>query len=278
MEQNRGQNRGRGGRGGRGGQGGRGGGPGRGRGAPRMESPAMSTATTASASSGQFQAGGGQGRGGRGYRGDAPGGRGGGPPRGGRGGPVQIFADQRPAALESRFSAKEQDELVARFQRLSPSTPTRVIRPGFGKQGDPIVLRANFFALKYPKNVVLYDYDIKFTPSVKNEERRLRKRILELLESSPEFAPYLHEIAHDRSQRLISRRLLPDDLSVPVNYYEEGRERSKQVYTVTFGDPKSLASKELDKLRIYNSLICFTLTSHYTVTYKETMLITTPFP
>ena len=73
----------------------------------------MSTATTASASSGQFQAGGGQGRGGRGYRGDAPGGRGGGPPRGGRGGPVQIFADQRPAALESRFSAKEQDELVA---------------------------------------------------------------------------------------------------------------------------------------------------------------------
>ncbi|KAH8109404.1 hypothetical protein DFH11DRAFT_1548366 [Phellopilus nigrolimitatus] len=119
----------------------------------------------------------------RGGRGDSPSGssgrgspagfRGGGGGGGGRGrgGPVQIFSPNAPAQPDARLSDKEQNALIASFKSLSTSVPDRVVRPGFGKRGAAITLRANFFALKYPKNVVLYDYAIEIKPAVKTEEK-----------------------------------------------------------------------------------------------------------
>ncbi|KAH8115534.1 hypothetical protein DFH11DRAFT_1725774 [Phellopilus nigrolimitatus] len=46
----------------------------------------------------------------------------------------------------------------------SPSDPDRAVRPGFGKRGTPVAVRTNFFALKYPKDLVLYDYPVVIAP------------------------------------------------------------------------------------------------------------------
>lgn len=279
MDNNRGQNRGRGGRGQQ-----RGGGRGRGGGGSAVDlaaqrspsatgtiSPSVSTSSASSFAPRGFSRGrGGSPSGGR----DSPsgsssagsgfaprGGRGGAPPgnrggyggaaphRGGRGGPASIFNAGQPARPEDRLSSREQDALVARFRSLSAGgTDNTVVRPGFGKRGAAIMLRANFFALKYPKNVVLYDYAVTIKPSVKDEERRTRKRIFELLESTVEFAPFLHEVAHDRAQRVISRRLLPSPFVIEVPYTEEGGStRNNKTYTVEIQEPKELRSADLDR-------------------------------
>ena len=181
----------------------------------------------------------GRGRGDRGgFRGRGGGGpRGGGPPRGGsqssfgrgrggRGGgsaPVQVFAPDKPAQPDARLNERELTALVSRFKNLSASVPDRVIRPGFGKRGTAVTLRANFFALKYPKNCVLYDYPVEITPPTEDKEKRLWRRLFDLFESSREVAPYLQGIAHDRVQRLIAKQALPDGFSVSVPFYDEGR-------------------------------------------------------
>ncbi|THH04985.1 hypothetical protein EW145_g5129 [Phellinidium pouzarii] len=169
----------------------------------------------------------------------------------GRGGmPTQVFEPNTPAQPASHLSDKELNALVARFKSLSTSVPNRVMRPGFGKRGTAVTLRANFFALKYPKNVVLYDYAIEITPAVKTEEKRLRKRLFDLLDGSQEFAPYLHDIAHDRMQRLISKRVLPADFSVAVPFYEEGEAGPRaggKTYIVKVLEPKELKSSDLDR-------------------------------
>ena len=85
-----------------------------------------------------------------------------------------------------------------------------VIRPGFGKRGTSITPLANFFALKYPKNCILYGYPVEITPPVKDEEKRLWKRLSDLFEGSREVAPYFQGIAHDRVQRLIVKQALMD--------------------------------------------------------------------
>ncbi|KAL5522335.1 hypothetical protein ACEPAF_2192 [Sanghuangporus sanghuang] len=196
---------------------------------------------------------------GRGQRGGGP------PPRGaspsgrgssgftrGRGGPpqVQIFAPGTPARLDSRSTDRDLDSLISRFKNLSTSVPDRVVRPGFGKRGNAITLRANYFALKYPKDCVLYDYPIGITPPVKTELRRFRKRLFDLFEASSEVSPYLGGIAHDRVQRLIAREPLPEDFSVSVQFYDEGepgpRPNSK-VYKLSLLEPKELRSADLDR-------------------------------
>ena len=138
----------------------------------------------------------------------------------GRGGPpqVQIFAPDTIARLDSRSTDRELDTLMSRFRNLSTSVPDRVVRPGYGKRGSAITLRANFFTLKYPKNCILYDYPIEINPEVKTAESRLRRRLFDLFESSQEVAPFLGEIAHDSSQRIIAKRLLPDDFSVSIAF------------------------------------------------------------
>lgn len=237
-------NRGGGGRGGdRGfvGRGGGGGGPpgrGGGRGFPGGQgrgSPASSEGFGGGrASPAVHGPGGGGGRGGfdRG-RGGPPGGgfRGGPRGRGGPGGPV-IFAEGSPAQSPPRLSDTSHSDLVTSFKALRV-IPDRPLRPGYGTLGTAITLRSNFFPIRLPKGPI-YDYNVDISP--KTDIKRLKIRIFQLLEQTPMCTPHLPYIAHDRSQRLVSARKLPQPLDIQVPFYEEEETAPRAgatVYTVS---------------------------------------------
>ena len=173
----------------------------------------------------------GSGRGDGGNRGGFRGGPGGGGPRGGsrgsggggggfRGPPpaAEVFAAGTPARVDARLSSL--DALVQSFSnlRVGPEMPAR---PGFGTAGTATVVRANFFALKYSPKLLIYDYEVVISPS--SDLRGPRKaRIFDLLEGSPECAPFRGYIAHDRSARLVSVRKLPQPLTTTIQFFEEG--------------------------------------------------------
>ncbi|KAH8110432.1 hypothetical protein DFH11DRAFT_1724023 [Phellopilus nigrolimitatus] len=96
---------------------------------------------------------------------------------------VRVFSPNTPAQAD-RVSDREQDALISRFHALSASDPDRVLRPGFGKRSAAIAIRANFFALKYSKDIVLYYYVVVIVPDVVSTA--VRKRGLKLLEYAPE--------------------------------------------------------------------------------------------
>ncbi|EKM51081.1 uncharacterized protein PHACADRAFT_165707 [Phanerochaete carnosa HHB-10118-sp] len=122
------------------------------------------------------------------------------------------------------------------------------LRPGFGTAGRPQNLRANFFALRLPANLQIYDYEVSITGD--KDLRRARKaRIFDLLESSPECAPFRDHIAHDNSARLVSAKELPQPLQVTIHFYEEGRSGpgdNAPVYTVEIKHKRTLNKRDID--------------------------------
>ncbi|KAH8100182.1 hypothetical protein DFH11DRAFT_766581 [Phellopilus nigrolimitatus] len=158
-------------------------------------------------------------------------------------GAIQVYAPNMPAQAGARLSDSGQGAERTRlsFEALSASDPNHVVRPGFGERRAAIAVRANSFVLKYPKEVVLYDYPVVIAPDVVSAA--VRKHVFELLESTPEIAPYLHEIAHGWTQRLVSRSRpsLLADVSATIS---EGHER---VYTFKVLEPKELRSADLER-------------------------------
>lgn len=125
--------------------------------------------------------------------------------------------------------------------------PERPLRPGYGTVGTPITVRANFFAMKVPQRA-MYDYVVEISP--KTDINRLKIRIFELLEQSPLCRPYLPHIAHDRSQRLISAKKLPQPLDIPVPFYEDNLTAppaNATVYTVSIKFERELDPRQLTK-------------------------------
>ncbi|KAJ2913428.1 hypothetical protein MD484_g6984, partial [Candolleomyces efflorescens] len=197
-------------------RGGRGGGGGGGRGGPGGGGPPPYQ--------GAPRGGGGGGRGfdNRG-RGGAPRGRGGFPggPGGFGGGGANapgVFNEGVPATLPPRLNDSTQQALISSFKNLSLSQrpgPERPLRPGYGTRGRPVTLRANFFAVRLPKGPI-YRYTIEITPKKALGDRK--PRIFQLLERSPLCQPHLPYIAHDKSERLVSARKLPQPLDIQVRY------------------------------------------------------------
>ncbi|KIJ59485.1 hypothetical protein HYDPIDRAFT_118463 [Hydnomerulius pinastri MD-312] len=197
-----------------------------------------------------------------GPRGGGPprgGGGGGGPPRGGAGGPRGGFGGGGgppgggasgdiifggPASVDQRLATS--DKLVATLTKL-PYNPERPHRPGFGTLGNPVVLRANFFATKFPSGIV-YDYHVEIAPTT--DINRIKARLFRLLEQSthPGWQELVPFIAHDGSARLVSAKKLPQPLDVPVVFLEEGetqpRTRAK-TYMVSI-----VSSGELDTRKL----------------------------
>lgn len=128
--------------------------------------------------------------------------------------------------------------------RVGPEMP---LRPGFGTASKAHVLRANFFALQLPPKLEIYDYEVAISP--KADLRGPRKaRIFELLEGSPECAPFRGYIAHDRSARLVSARKLPQPLALTIRFYEEGApgpDDRAPVYNVEVILTRTLAGKDI---------------------------------
>lgn len=184
------------------------------------------------------------GHGGGGYRGG--GGGGGGGYRGGAPGSAGIFAENIPPQIPARLSGAELQKLIDGFKSIKIK-PERPLRPGYGTVGTPVTLRANFFAMKVPQGPI-YDYVVEISP--KTDINRLKIRIFQLLELSPLCQPYLPHIAHDRSQRLVSAKKLPQPLDIPVPFYEDnqaGPPANATVYTVSIKFERELDTRQLTK-------------------------------
>lgn len=180
-------------------------------------------------------------RGGDGNRGSF---RGGVPTGAAASGDGRIFGS--PAPVDQRLQTS--DELVRVLKKL-PYKPERPHRPGFGTLGTPITLRANFFPVKFSKQI-LYDYAVEITPQ-KLVNRR-RNRLFALLEDSnhPQWCDFARFIVHDKNARLVSAKKLPESLEVPVVFVEEDETEPhahRDTYTFTFELKHELDTGELVK-------------------------------
>ncbi|KAF9555709.1 argonaute-like protein [Agrocybe pediades] len=138
--------------------------------------------------------------------------------RGGAGGSGGIFREGVPAQVPSRLADTSMQQLVAKFKSLEV-IPDRPLRPGYGTAGTPITLRANFFPIKVPQGPI-YDYVVEISP--KTDLNKIKMRLFDLLDGSPAFRNYLPYIAHDRSQRLVASKKLPQPLDIPIKFIEDG--------------------------------------------------------
>ncbi|EAU83532.1 QDE2 protein [Coprinopsis cinerea okayama7 len=185
-------------------------------------------------------------RGGRGGGGYDSGFRGRGGPPGGRGrggfnqGPI-IFAEDKPAQLPARLRDDSQNQLIQSFKR-APATAERPLRPGYGTLGTPIILRTNFFAVRLPKGPV-YNYTIEISPQKALASRK--ERLFQLLERSPLCKPHLPYIAHDKSERLVSAKKLPQPLDVQVTFTDFDDTAPGDVYTISIKFEKQLDTQDL---------------------------------
>ncbi len=156
-----------------------------------------------------------------------------------------------PSTVDARLASDaDLTALTNGFRNLSATSTPRVLRPGFGRAGTKISLRANFFAVKYPKNLVLYDYPITIRPEVATTERRTRKRIMQLLEQSREWTPYVDSTANDGAQRIITKKRFPDEpFAITITYIEDGETGPRpgaQVYSIELEEPNVLRTSDLD--------------------------------
>ncbi|KDR77135.1 hypothetical protein GALMADRAFT_66053 [Galerina marginata CBS 339.88] len=190
-------------------------------------------------------------RGRGGGRGGPPGGRGspdargrGGPSRGGfgggrGGGPREqggVF-QPGPANIDSRLTDNSEETIITSMKALTVKSNELPLRPGFGTVGRPIKLRANFFPVKVPKGP-LFEYDVSMSPVAGTAIRRVKRRIFQLAEQSPDWATQGLRgfVAHDHSSKLISAKQLPQPLSIRVPFYDEDEEGPKpngKEYTLT---------------------------------------------
>lgn len=159
----------------------------------------------------------------------------GGPGRGrGRGGPTGgapgIFAAGQPAHIDARLTNKDQDNLVAAFKTAPPTDKrnTFPLRPDWGTKGTPVTLRANHFPIVFSDNI-LYNYEIDITPKPKATSKRLKRRIIQLAESTPEFQSFKLHVAHDFAERLISAQKIPDDVAeFSIAYFDEEEDHPRE--------------------------------------------------
>lgn len=143
----------------------------------------------------------------------------------------------------------ELEKSIVRFKEAPPSEQ-HPLRPGFGTLGTKILLRANFFQVQFKKGLIIYDYDVKITPAPTKGVARLKARIFELLERNPEFQKFKPFIAHDRSQRMVCPRELPQPLSFKIMYVEEEETEPRpnaETYTVEITKTAELHTEEMNK-------------------------------
>ncbi|KAL0577823.1 hypothetical protein V5O48_004151 [Marasmius crinis-equi] len=173
---------------------------------------------------------GGRGRG-RGDFGGPQGQRGG---RGRGGGPTPIFREGTRPQVDQRLKAEDLNSLITSFRSLKVD-PSRPLRPGYGTMGREITVRANFFPVRVPKNLLVYDYRVDITPKL--EKREDRARMFTLLEESDKGRSLKQHVAHDKSSRLVSSKKLPNPLEVQLKMVREGESApspNAKSYTISF--------------------------------------------
>lgn len=158
--------------------------------------------------------------------------------------------DNNPVNLDARLQDNSLDNLVSTLGRLTLTEGELPHRAGFGTIGTSIKLRTNFYAVKLPKGA-FYEYDVSITPELKTAARRLKKRIFQLLEDTPEFRPHMGYLAHDASTKIISARRLPESLTATFPYFDEDEDgppaQNLKTYTATVKFVKELNTEDILK-------------------------------
>lgn len=129
-------------------------------------------------------------------------------------------------------------------------------RPSYGGQGAPVILRANYFRLKLPSDLILYRYDWSVKDTTKEEKQEDKKekkqedkkekkqegkkekktpklegkklgRVIQLCLQSPDLAKFQQDMVTDFRSILIARRDIPDQ-EITVAYRPEGENEPRQ--------------------------------------------------
>ena len=142
-----------------------------------------------------------------------------------------------PVDIDARLKDNSQEALVQSLKSVTIKPNELPLRPNFGTVGIPIKLRANFFPVKVPKGP-FYEYEVSISPVAGTAIRRVKRRIFQLAEQSPQWAAsgLRGNVAHDHSSKLIAAKKLPQPLSIPVPFYDEDEQGPKQggkQYTLT---------------------------------------------
>ena len=136
--------------------------------------------------------------------------------------PFSIFQSGVPASIDARLTDNSQDLLVNSLRTLRLTPNDLPVRPGFGSDGRPIKLRANFFPIKV-RSSTYYEYDVALSPVAGTAIKRVKRRIFQLAEQSSDWERFglKNNVAHDHSAKLISPKLLPQPLSICIPFYDE---------------------------------------------------------
>ena len=124
--------------------------------------------------------------------------------------PFSIFQPGAPANIDTRLTDNSQDLLVNALRTIRLNPNDLPVRPGFGTDGRPIKLRANFFPIKV-RSSTYYEYDVALSPVAGTAIRRVKRRIFQLAEQSSDWERFglKNTVAHDHSAKLISPKALP---------------------------------------------------------------------
>ncbi|KAH8756300.1 argonaute-like protein [Diaporthe sp. PMI_573] len=210
-----------------------------------------------------------------GYRGGGDRGRGGGD-RGGRGGrpPAQVYTpptggapvpDTQVRAVEdARQKARKSPEFAMGSLSLD-SSALLPARPGYGTEGQPITVYANYVPLVPRSDLTLYSYDVaEIKPEVVGKKRTQVIRLL--VNESPELESYRGDMVTDFKSTLISRKQL--DLGGPekvieVTYKAEGEDEPKE------RAPKYKVAVKYTKTLTVGDLMSFLTSTNPAVQYNS---------
>lgn len=123
-------------------------------------------------------------------------------------------------------------------------------RPGYGTEGQPITVYANYVQLVPPSDLTLYSYDVgEIKPDVVGKKRTQIIRLL--INESPELASYRGDMVTDFKSTLISRTKLDlggDARNIEVTYKSEGEDDPKDrapKYTISVKHTKTMTVGDL---------------------------------
>jgi eukaryotic translation initiation factor 2C len=126
------------------------------------------------------------------------------------------------------------------------------LRPGYGTQGRPILLLANYFEIAAPRELVLFQYSIDVLPDTdgKKPSGRLLRRIVELL-IKEHVSPNGNDIATDYKSFLLSTSastIKDNEKDYRIRYLSEGEDEpsaNAKSYRVRLRFTKALQMSDL---------------------------------
>lgn len=138
-------------------------------------------------------------------------------------------------------------------------------RPGYGTEGQPITVYANYVQMVPPSDLTLYSYDVAtIKPDVVGKKRTQVIRLL--INESPEFVSYQGDMVTDFKSTIISRKkldLIGTAKDIEVTYKAEGEDDHKE------RAPKYKISVKHTKTMTVGDLMSFLTSTNPAVQYDS---------